>query len=401
MLGGYDNLPSPPNFRGWDSILFTDQEISNTRWTKVIQIESTDRPDIKSRDYKWRSHIHLPEYDLVCYFDANMILRREPPNQPFRIKHFKRENVRQECDALNNLLHRCTIDSVEDQWSYFVSQGFPDKSNLWLNGFQCRDNRDSKEIELSEMVWDLCNKFTPRDQLALPFAMWKLGYKTNRVEGKHFYFSTIRMINHKQLKPKLHGQLIEPPIKKTVNVHYITPAKSDKNYGKAINDLVRNIPENDWICLRDIDTLPVDHVSFIKQCEVIASENKADLISCMTGRLGLKYQLLDSKFSDNDSIDVEVKKGKYLASKFVNEIELINDTVADIMMLFPKWLWTKAGGFKEGGILINGSMLDYHFCMDCKKVGARIGIAKGIYLFHLYRWGKSRKEKSHLLKNNQ
>jgi hypothetical protein len=182
-----------------------------------------------------------------------------------------------------------------------------------------------------------------------------------------------------------------------IKVHHITPARSDKNFGKAINDLIKDLPEEDWICLRDIDTLPVNHVAFIKQCETIAKENKADLISCMTGRLGLTYQLVDGVMSDNDSISKEIKKAEMLNTRFGCSVDIIEDTVAGVMMLFPKSLWESVGGFKQGGILIEGSMLDYHFCMAAKKLGYKIGIAKGVYLFHLYRWGKNRKDKSHLI----
>ena len=48
-------------------------------------------------------------------------------------------------------------------------------------------------------------------------------------------------------------------------IHYITPGHSDKNYGKAINDTIRHLPDNDWICLRDIDTMPAYHEKFFEQ----------------------------------------------------------------------------------------------------------------------------------------
>ncbi len=35
--------------------------------------------------------------------------------------------------------------------------------------------------------------------------------------------------------------------------------RSDKNIGRAINEIVNALPDNDWICLRDIDTLPMYH----------------------------------------------------------------------------------------------------------------------------------------------
>ena len=41
-----------------------------------------------------------------------------------------------------------------------------------------------------------------------------------------------------------------------MKVHHITPGRSDLNYGKSINDIIYSLPDEDWICLRDIDTIP-------------------------------------------------------------------------------------------------------------------------------------------------
>ena len=57
------------------------------------------------------------------------------------------------------------------------------------------------------------------------------------------------------------------------------------------------------------------------------------------------------------------------------------------MLMFPKSIWTKVGGFEEGGIVDkNYHFHDYNFSMKVKKAGGKIGIAKGIYVFHLYRY---------------
>jgi hypothetical protein len=204
LIGKYDNIPKPTRFSGWDSVIFTDQNIVNSKWTKIVKVPSSDRPDIDSRDYKWRSHLHLPEYDLVCYYDANMIIKKAIEPKPFRILHYKRKNLREEGDALNRQLHRCSIESVEHQLSEFKKSGFKDDRNLWLNGFQCRDNKSKEEIELSELVWNLCNKYTPRDQLALPYAMWVTGYIPQNIKGVQFFNSVISLTYHKNRKPKIH-----------------------------------------------------------------------------------------------------------------------------------------------------------------------------------------------------
>src|SRR5690606_29445132 len=131
-------------------------------------------------------------------------------------------------------------------------------------------------------------EYTSRDQIALPYAMWKLNYTHS--PGQLVSASTVgRYIKsgfHKNRKPKLYGGDLE------INVHHITPSRSDRNLGRAINEIVEGLPEQDWICVRDMDTLVLDTESYTRQCEQIARSGEFQLVSCMTNRLGLEWQLV-------------------------------------------------------------------------------------------------------------
>lgn len=179
-------------------------------------------------------------------------------------------------------------------------------------------------------------------------------------------------------------------------VHHITPARKDKNLGLAINSLIKGLPDKDWICLRDIDTLPVNHVKFIEQCENIANDNEFQLVSCMTNRLGLTHQLVGGESSTNTDIQKEIDIGTGLEKQWGSHVSATHMEVAGLMMLFPVWVWESVGGFREGGIIHGSRMLDNVFYEAVKKKGYKVGIANGIYLFHLYRWGKPRTDKTHL-----
>ena len=170
-----------------------------------------------------------------------------------------------------------------------------------------------------------------------------------------------------------------------MTVHHITPGKSDLNFGKAINDVIEFLPDEDWICLRDIDTLPLHHRVFFKQCEEIAESGKYDLVSCMTNRLGVKYQLHDGLLSDNFNIKHHLSIAHERYNKYGSTVDEAPGNIAGVMMLFSKKTWEDVGRFKEGGVQVDGSFLDYHFSSTVQKIGGKIGIAKGIYLFHTYR----------------
>jgi len=175
-----------------------------------------------------------------------------------------------------------------------------------------------------------------------------------------------------------------------MQVHHITPGRADKNLGKAINDLIEFLPEEDWICLRDIDTLPLHHRVFFQQCEDIAKSGEYDLVSCMTNRLGLAYQLHGGKLSEDFDIKNHLKIAHERYEEYGSEVIDSPSSIAGLMMLFSKQTWEDIGRFKEGGVAVNGSFLDYHFCKGVEKIGGKIGIAQGIYMFHVYReWAKN------------
>lgn len=394
LLGGYDNEPMPTKIKGWDNVIFTDQRLLLAKkWEKIIKVAPTDNPALESRRYKWLSHKFIPEYDLVCYHDANMRIIKILPDYPFRIVHYKRKTVQEEADACNKQVHRCTVESINYQMNAYRTDGFTDQKPLYLNGFFSRLHNE-KENHLHEYVFSLLEKYTPRDQLALPYAMWKCNNFPDNERDGMFYRQHIRLMGHKILKPKIFGVKNEG---QTVNVHHITPGRSDKNFGKAINDIVRLLPDSDWICLRDIDTIPPHHEIFFKQCEEIAKSNGYGLVGCITNRLGLKWQLHKGEFSEDMDMMNHKNIAMELSEKYGNEVKPCMSSIGGLFMLFPKSTWNKVGGFPEGAIMIKGSFIDYHFWESVRKKGIKVGIAKGIYLFHSYRMGKDRKNKNHLI----
>lgn len=174
-------------------------------------------------------------------------------------------------------------------------------------------------------------------------------------------------------------------MKKKVHVHHITPGASDKNLGKAINILIEKLPEDDWICVRDIDTLPLHHREFFKQCEEIAERNEFGLVGAMTNRLGLKYQLHGGEISENYDMKHHINIAVERFDEYGSEVDESHFLIAGMFMLFSKKVWQEVGGFPEGRIQIRGKFIDWLFSKAVEKAGYKIGIAKGIYLFHIYR----------------
>ena len=370
LFWNYDQLNQAPKFEGWDTILFTDTKPQDSKgWG--IRLTETYSAALDSRCYKFLSHIHLPEYDLVCYQDANIILKEEPPSNPVWFRHPRRKKVADECARLVQL-GKMNKEEVAKLFKFFRQNRFNDNAGLYQNGFFVR-NHSEKMNKLMELTFDTVAKLNCRDQLALPYATSKLGY---RPEGTVNY-----SLNDNQIEFLPHNN---QPVIKRIQVHHITPARSDKNFGLAVNQLIEGLPDQDWICLRDIDTFPPYHEEFIKQVEEIANNPMGfDLIGCMTNRLGLTYQLVRGMFSEWDT-KVHRDKAKELAVKKRIKPLSKGQTVGGILMLFSKSTWLKAGKFPEGGISINNNFVDYHFSKAVSKFG-KLGIAEGVYVFHHYR----------------
>ena len=385
VLGEYDELSPAPKFEGWDFIVFTDDILLNADgWTKYL-VEGGKDLQKESRRYKFLSHVYLKEYDLVCYIDGNVMLMSEPPSHPIWFTHRIRNSVYEEA-----MTRSIDVDMIKRQIRYYMELRFSDKGGLYHNNFFVRSNRNDVQNKLMEKVWDIVSEHTAVDELAVPFAMWVTQTRMENIQSQ--------ALQSRYIKVKPHKKQIED--KRKVNVHHITPGRSDKNIGRAINEIVKALPDNDWICLRDIDTLPMYHEKIYQQCEEIAQAGEFDLVGCMTNRLGLHYQLVGGRKSNDSDILNHRKIGVDLYNKHGNEIMPIQQVIGGLFMLFPKSAWKQVGGFPEGGIQIQGHFFDYHFCKKVMQQRLRIGIAKGIYLFHYYRFEHgedTRKAVAHLL----
>ena len=385
VLGEYDELSPAPKFEGWDFIVFTDDILLNADgWTKYL-VEGGKDLQKESRRYKFLSHVYLSEYDLVCYIDGNVRLMSEPPSHPIWFTHRIRNSVYEEA-----MTRSIDVDMIKRQIRYYMELRFSDKGGLYHNNFFVRSNRNDVQNKLMEKVWDIVSEHTAVDELAVPFAMWVTQTRMENIQSQ--------ALQSRYIKVKPHKKQIED--KRKVNVHHITPGRSDKNIGRAINEIVKALPDNDWICLRDIDTLPMYHEKIYQQCEEIAQAGEFDLVGCMTNRLGLHYQLIGGRKSNDSDIMNHRKIGVDLYNKHGNEIMPIQQVIGGLFMLFPKSAWKQVGGFPEGGIQIQGHFFDYHFCKKVMQQRLRIGIAKGIYLFHYYRFEHkedTRKAIAHLL----
>lgn len=181
-----------------------------------------------------------------------------------------------------------------------------------------------------------------------------------------------------------------------MNIHYITPYSTEKNFGKAINEQISIIPDEDWVCVLDGDMMFLTPDWGRQVSEVVRKHGKKySLFGCLTNRLGRNIQRYRGEFSNNFDVKHHYDIAKELESNYWAEVEDVTSKkrVAGMFMLFPKSLWNRIQ-FKE-----NTPNFDDIFSTEVIKSGGKLGLLKGLYVFHCYRlWSESPgRDREHLL----
>lgn len=218
----------------------------------------------------------------------------------------------------------------------------------------------------------------------------KTGHRTATIDrGKYLsankkrYIDTIDSIDYINYKQS-----------NSCKVWYSNPYSTEKNIGKALNEFCELVPDGDWICLQDGDIAYLTP-TWGKQIEDTIKKHGKDfgLIGCMTNRLGRDIQRTGDVNDHHDML-------RHMDIAFKNELEYYAEVeditskkyIAGMFMLFPKSVW------KECKFPENNIAFDDAFSILVRKKGYKLGLMKGLYVYHLYRaWSDNpSKDRKHL-----
>jgi hypothetical protein len=104
--------------------------------------------------------------------------------------------------ALIHQGHRYKKDSIIEQWNWMESEGFTDKKGLYLNGFFGRPHNEKYNFIASE-VYKICEQWTNRDMLALPFVLWKYNLTLDNLVPRRFFNDHVNRPPHSKTHPIL------------------------------------------------------------------------------------------------------------------------------------------------------------------------------------------------------
>ncbi len=181
-------------------------------------------------------------------------------------------------------------------------------------------------------------------------------------------------------------------------IHYLTPYDSKKDLGRAYNNAFRSlddgwVAEDDWLCLRDIDTLFLtpDAPNIIES--YVKKHPDAGILTCYTNRISpaSPMQLLNGKFSEDRDILTHIKIAEY--QKKVKTSTEINTPISGMLMVISMKTWSEFK-FKEGGKCLG---VDNIYSQQILDAGLKIIRMDSLYIFHTYRMLNGVKNKTHLL----
>ena len=167
------------------------------------------------------------------------------------------------------------------------------------------------------------------------------------------------------------------------SISFITAFDTDRNISKEYNRLIDNI-NDEWIFIRDGDCLFLTS-DYGNRIEKIIEDNKYkyDIIGCMTNRLNFNnhYQRVEG-VENEDSVTAHIKLANSLWETFGTICNpTTNNQIGAMCLMFKRSVWEKVH-FDEK----DSMHFDSNFCERAMKLGYKIGISQGLYVFHLYRW---------------
>jgi prepilin-type processing-associated H-X9-DG protein len=186
IFGNYDELsPAPPCHCGMEFICYTDNpDLASPGWRVIVaEATSNDDPALNNRYYKILAHRHLGLYAHSLYVDGHVTLRRCPcalfdrylDEALIAVPYHKDRNCIYEEAQYCLLDRKVSPEAMRAQTDAYAAEGFPQRYGLTENGVLLRNHGNPHVAAAMEMWWqEYCNR-TRRDQISLPFVLWKTG----------------------------------------------------------------------------------------------------------------------------------------------------------------------------------------------------------------------------------
>ncbi len=194
IIGEYDQLHEPliqPN--NIDYYVITDSDISPTScWIKIDPHSFTgiDKYDgyLKNRFFKMFPNIVFPNYKYSIYVDGNFKICSDFTEHVNRLseygmaffRHSKRLSVKQEAEVCK-ILRKEKAENIDKYMERLIADDFPDNYGLLACNIIVREHNKKICIDVMNQWWIEFRDYVKRDQLSLPYVLYKNKITVNEV----------------------------------------------------------------------------------------------------------------------------------------------------------------------------------------------------------------------------
>lgn len=195
IIGRYDSLQEPliqPD--NIDYYAITDFDIpKDSKWKRIDVSDFNEvkgfTPALKNRYFKINPHKIFKNYKYSIYVDGNFRICSDLTEHIHRIseyglsnfKHSKRTCVYEEAKVCK-ILKKETEDNINAYVERIKKEGFPENYGLLACDILVREHHNETCIMLMEDWWSEFKNHVKRDQLSLPFVLFKHGIKPEAIQ---------------------------------------------------------------------------------------------------------------------------------------------------------------------------------------------------------------------------
>lgn len=156
---------------------------------------------------------------------------------------------------------------------------------------------------------------------------------------------------------------------------------TEKNLGRAYNEIMGTVCPGDWVSFLDHDALFTTRDWYRQLLTAIDNNPQAGLFTAVTNRIGNKEQVPADAPKSHDMRD-HFAYGKQRLEQYGTSATDITrrHLVSGVLMCLSHQTWEEMGGFAEGFFGV-----DNQAHRDIRRIGKRIYMLPGLYLYHWYR----------------
>lgn len=206
-------------------VYFSDRKRSIPGWNVVVDKKRSEKTELmRSKWFKIHSHILFPN-DVSLYVDANRGLRLRPDevfsittnDKPVTLFKHYRGNL---FDEFNVCKRRVGLREPFRQMRFaYADLGFDVQNSPVYHGNTIVRHPNAKQF--NQLWWRHIKKYCPRDQLSLPFVVWKMAEAVNvRGGDQELDFPSFKAVFHMD-STRRYGEQGEGPNHVPNHVRYL------------------------------------------------------------------------------------------------------------------------------------------------------------------------------------